>query len=115
MRKPAIKPPMPDIFALQPAYPNPFNPVTNIEFALPVNSNVDIRIYNLAGQSVYQEITVNQQAGWYTLSWEGKDISGQQVPSGVYIISLRALGTEIRAGYTGAMNFARTQKVILMK
>ncbi|OIO61127.1 MAG: hypothetical protein AUJ47_09890 [Candidatus Marinimicrobia bacterium CG1_02_48_14] len=112
----AMKPTvLPDKYQLGNAYPNPFNPSTTLEYGVPVNGNVEIRIYDMVGRLVYQEITVNQLAGWYSLVWQGKDIRGNQVPSGVYLISLTAQGTETREGYDGEMNFSQVQKVILMK
>ncbi|MCF7798107.1 MAG: T9SS type A sorting domain-containing protein, partial [Lentisphaeria bacterium] len=107
--------PLPDNFSVEAAFPNPFNPSTTLEYGLPVNAHVDFRIYDLAGRLVYQEIIVNQPAGWYALTWHGENQLGQQVPSGVYLISLTAHGTESREGYDGSMNFSKTQKVILMK
>ncbi|MCF7802484.1 MAG: T9SS type A sorting domain-containing protein [Candidatus Marinimicrobia bacterium] len=112
----AMKPTaLPEAYQLGNAYPNPFNPSTTLEYGLPITGNVDIRIFDLAGRLVYQEITVNQPAGWYALTWRGENQLGQQVPSGVYLISLTAQGTESREGYDGAVNFSQTEKVILMK
>lgn len=112
----AMKPTaLPDKYQLGNAYPNPFNPSTTLAYGLPVNGNVDIRIYDMVGRLVYQEVTVNLSAGWYSLTWDGRDIRDKQVPSGVYLISLQATGTENREGYNGDMNFSQVQKVILMK
>ncbi|MCF7902883.1 MAG: T9SS type A sorting domain-containing protein [Candidatus Marinimicrobia bacterium] len=112
----AMKPAsLPEVYQLGNAYPNPFNPSTTLEYGLPVTGNVDFRIYDMAGRLVYQEITVNQSAGWYELIWGGENQMGQPVPSGVYLISLTAHGTESREGYDGAMSFSQVQKVILMK
>ena len=54
---------IPKEFALQSAYPNPFNPVTNLKFGLPVDSKVSIQIYNLQGQVVSTLLNDNMQAG----------------------------------------------------
>ncbi len=79
----------PSGFALYPAYPNPFNPYTNLSFTLPRASVYGLKIYNVAGQLVrsYEGMA---NAGLNLLTWDGKDNLGEEVASGVYFYKLMA-------------------------
>lgn len=81
---------LPQTFTLFPNYPNPFNPETNISFALPVDSRVSLRIYNLSGQLVKTLLEENLSAGTYTVHWDGSNSSGEKVASGIYFYKLTA-------------------------
>lgn len=80
----------PDGFALQQNYPNPFNPTTTIAYQLARNSNVVLKIYNVAGQEVKTLVNEKQSAGPQRVVWDGSDNSGQQVASGIYLYKLDA-------------------------
>ncbi|MBC8414870.1 MAG: T9SS type A sorting domain-containing protein [Candidatus Cloacimonetes bacterium] len=84
-------------------YPNPFNPVTNIAYSLPEDSQISISIYNIKGQKVKTLVTGTQPAGSYNVSWEGKDESGKDVTSGIYFYKLKTKNNEI------------TRKMLLLK
>ncbi|MDP6042527.1 MAG: FlgD immunoglobulin-like domain containing protein [Candidatus Latescibacteria bacterium] len=77
-------------FALYPNYPNPFNPETVIGYSLAEVSNVQLVIYNLVGQQVRVLVNDSQAAGLYQVRWDGRDASGYQVTSGVYLYRLVA-------------------------
>lgn len=80
----------PDQYKLGNAYPNPFNPITNINFSLPIRKDISLVIYNLRGQEVVRLIdNQNLNAGSHTAMWNGLDAQGRQVASGTYIYSLR--------------------------
>ncbi len=79
----------PDRFCLFQNYPNPFNPQTNIRFALPVACNVTITIYSILGEKV-REFEKRYEAGTHTLMWDGKNSSGEEIASGVYLYKLSA-------------------------
>ncbi|MBN2105023.1 T9SS type A sorting domain-containing protein, partial [bacterium] len=66
-------------------YPNPFNPVTNIQYTLPVAAHVEIRIFNALGQQVASLIDEKQQAGVYQMQWDGSCF-----PSGLYFYRIQA-------------------------
>ncbi|MCK4548407.1 MAG: T9SS type A sorting domain-containing protein, partial [Candidatus Eisenbacteria sp.] len=68
--------------------PNPFNPETTISFGLPEASRVDLSIYNIRGQRVRQLVDGWMPAGFHKAAWDGRDVNGQQVSSGVYFYRL---------------------------
>ncbi len=95
---------MPTEFSLYQNYPNPFNPTTMIRFALPKQSNVSLKIFNLLGQLV-NEILDNKtfDAGYYEIEFDGK-----QLASGVYLYM-------IEANTAGGKQFIETKKMLMMK
>ena len=66
------------------AYPNPFNPVTTIQFGLPKDSEVKLVIYDLLGREIAKLINTNLEAGYHEIQWNGQNALGQAVSSGVY-------------------------------
>ncbi len=81
---------LPARFALYPNYPNPFNPATEIRYAIPQKSQVVLVIYNSLGQQVRMLVNERQNPGVYTSRWDGTDDRGKMVPSGVYLYRLQA-------------------------
>ena len=79
-------------FALEQNFPNPFNSGTAIRFALPVTGDVELSIYNLAGQKVATLVEGMRAAGIYEVKWDGKDARGRSLASGVYLYRLQAGG-----------------------
>jgi hypothetical protein len=80
-------------------YPNPFNPETTITFSLPVESMVELVIYNIKGQQIRTMVKQNYSQGEHKVKWDGKDGSGQISGSGVYLYSIRTSSGR----YTGKM------------
>ena len=76
---------IPDKFALQQNFPNPFNPETLIRYQLAKVSNVKITIFNLQGQLIFSLVDEIQPAGYHKTRWLAIDNSGNKVPSGVYL------------------------------
>ena len=70
--------------SLENAYPNPFNPNTNIRYQLENPGNVKIDIFNARGQLVRSFSSYHDAAGYYQINWDGRDSSGKAVSSGVY-------------------------------
>ena len=64
-------------------YPNPFNPITSITFEIPVDSDVQLSIYNLAGRKVRTLIHEIKEAGRHTIQLNGNNLS-----SGIYFYAL---------------------------
>jgi hypothetical protein len=83
---------LPQSFALSQNYPNPFNPETTIRFDLPRSGEIDLAVYNLAGQKVATLALGVREAGAYTLRWDGRDDDGTELASGVYLYRLRGGG-----------------------
>jgi flagellar hook assembly protein FlgD len=81
---------VPEAFALSQNYPNPFNSGTVIRFALPKADDVELAIYNLAGQRVMNLAQGPRNAGSYTLRWDGRDDAGRELASGMYLFRLQA-------------------------
>ncbi len=79
---------LPEKISLLPNYPNPFNPVTNIRFALPDPGRVTIDIYNTLGQKVRTLSDSYFEAGYHTLVWDGKSDASAEVSSGAYYYRL---------------------------
>jgi hypothetical protein len=90
-------------YSLRQSYPNPFNPSTTIEFALPEAADVKLTIYNALGQEVTTLVSENLKPGEYHLQWNGKDASGNPLSSGVYFYRLTA------------GSFTQTRKMMLLK
>jgi hypothetical protein len=81
---------IPNSFALFQNYPNPFNPETTIRYEVANTSNVKIQVYNLVGQLVKTLVDQKQNAGNYTIKWNGDNNHGQIVSSGVYFLKMKA-------------------------
>ncbi len=64
-------------------FPNPFNPITTIEYSLNKTDNVKLSIYNILGQKVASLLNAKQRPGEYTIKFNGTNL-----PSGIYIIKL---------------------------
>ncbi len=67
------------------AFPNPFNPSTEISFYLSAAARVSLRIFDISGRLARNLLDgVDQEAGEVRVSWDGRDDTGQTLPSGVY-------------------------------
>jgi len=96
-------PSIPLVTALNPAYPNPFNPSTTLSYSLAEPSQVEIDIYNQRGQIVRSYSKEHSAPGHYSFSFDGRDHSGVPLSSGVYLYRMRA-GT-----------FSQFRKMVLCK
>jgi hypothetical protein len=81
---------IPDGFQLHPNYPNPFNSQTFINYELPKNTRMRIRLINDQGQLVRDLFEGNQGPGWFQTVWDGRMNDGSHAASGVYICVLEA-------------------------
>lgn len=84
----------PEMTALLPNYPNPFNPETWIPYQLATSSDVQITIYDTKGIVVRTLVLGHQAAGYYThrnraAYWDGRNGLGENVASGVYFYQLQ--------------------------
>ena len=94
----ADQPATPQTFALAQCYPNPFNPTTNIQFSLPKQAYVSLKVFNVLGQLVATPVNEVRPEGTYSVAW-----SANSLPSGIYFYQLQA------GAYSGV------KKMILLK
>jgi hypothetical protein len=68
---------------------NPVRGITRIRYFVPVSGNVSLRLYDVAGREVKRLVEGEVGAGWYAISWDGRDEGGARAASGVYFCRLR--------------------------
>ncbi len=89
---------LPKDFSLSQNYPNPFNPVTEIKYALPRDSYVRLKVFNILGEEVTTLVDGEQKRGYKTVRWDAENVA-----SGIYLYRLQA------------GNFTSVKKMILLK
>ncbi len=94
---------LPSDFQLGRNYPNPFNPATTIDFAVPEDAMVTIAVYNMLGQKVATLVNQPLVAGHHQVQWNGVNEANRPVASGVYVYHMEAPG------------FNDARKMILLK
>ncbi len=99
---------LPDQFALSQNFPNPFNPETEISFALPEPSTVRLTVLDILGREIVVLEDGLLPAGHRTARWNGRNTKGEPVGSGVYFYRITALG---ESGKT----FSQTMKMLVTK
>ncbi len=78
---------IPETTELQPAYPNPFNPVTRIPFTMSTATQVKISVYNIAGRKIATLLNSSVSAGHHEIIWNAGTYS-----SGIYFVRMEAAG-----------------------
>ena len=100
------RPLLPDKFMLSQNYPNPFNPTTTIPFALPRQSTVTLKVYNLLGEVVATPLDrVVREGGYYEEPFDASSL-----PSGIYFYRFTAVATD---GENPA--FQQVRKIVLLR
>ena len=94
---------LPTEYAVSQNYPNPFNPFTNIQYQLPRANHLRLTIYNIRGEEVRTLVDDRQEAGYYSIKWDGTNNVGEKVASGIYLYKMTA------------GKFMNTKKMILLK
>ena len=89
---------IPEDYALHPSYPNPFNPITNISYSLPIDTKVKLEVYNINGELINTLHNGIKIAGNHSIEW-----NAEGYPSGVYFVKFNA------------EEFTQTQKLMLIK
>ena len=83
---------LPRSMELSQNYPNPFNPTTIVSFTIPGqsgNEHVTLRVYDVAGRLIQTLIDEPRSAGLHTVQWNGQDLHGSPVASGVYFYRIQ--------------------------
>jgi hypothetical protein len=78
---------VPNTYKLSQNYPNPFNPTTKIDFAIPKNGFVTLKIYDVLGREVRKLVNETKTAGYYSVDFNASEFS-----SGVYFYKLESNG-----------------------
>jgi len=94
---------IPEEYALFQNDPNPFNPETFIEYAVPEDAHVRLVIYNVMGQRVSTLVDGFRSVGYHQIIWDGRDSQGRLVSAGVYFYRLTA------------GEFSETKRMLLLK
>ncbi len=81
---------LPQVLSLEQNAPNPFNPETNISFALPAAELAKLEVYDVLGQRVAVVWEGLLAPGRYQMLWNGRDSQGRPAASGVYIYRLQS-------------------------
>ena len=89
--------------ALNPNYPNPFNPETTISYSVKEPGRVRLEVFNIKGQKVKTLVDEDRATGHYKLVFNAKDTRGRNLSSGVYLLRMSAPG------------YQKTSKMIFMK
>ncbi len=92
---------LPAAYAVEPNYPNPFNPTTTIRYAVPRDAAVTLELVNIAGQIVARFDEGVQSAGWHTAA-----VDASQFASGIYFARLRAQSPEDGERVIGTVKMA---------
>ncbi len=82
--------PLPRVFGLSQSCPNPSRGDIMVRYQLPQDVHVSLRLFNLAGQVVRTLVHEAQRPGYYSVRWDGKDVLGKPLASGVYLCRLQA-------------------------
>ena len=95
---------MPDKYGIIEIYPNPFNPIANIQFEISEFTQATLSIYDLNGRLLKILLDNKMNPGQYSSVWSGTDMQGYQVSSGIYLIVLEAGRQKVQ-----------TRKMVLLK
>ena len=91
-------------YNLEQNYPNPFNPETTIRFQIPKSAFVSLKIFDVTGREIRTLVNETKSEGLYTVKWDGRNINGAMVGSGIYFYKLVLDGKQIS-----------TKKMVLIK
>ena len=100
---------LPTRFDLAQNFPNPFNPTTTIQIALPEAARVQLIIYNALGQEVRRLMNGVLEAGYHSFRWDGTGNQGHAMPSGIYFYRMDA------RPLNGQGTITRVRKLLLLR
>ncbi len=96
---------VPKQYALEQAYPNPFNPTTVIRYSLPVNGYVVLKVYDMLGEGVGTLVNETKVPGSYEVTFHGSGLA-----SGIYFYRLEATSTA-----DPTRTFIQVRKMVVIK
>ena len=105
----------PTTFALDQNFPNPFNPTTKIQYQLPTDSRVSLKVYDVLGREVVTLVNEDRPAGYHDVQWNARlrsaNSGGQasEVASGVYFYRIEA------QPLSGGQGFQSVKKLMMLK
>jgi len=89
---------LPQSYNLTQNFPNPFNPSTLIEYSLPEEGFVSLKVYNLLGEEVITLVNENKKAGIYTVKFDGIGLTSgvyfYRITSGDYTLTKKMMLTK---------------------
>ncbi len=94
---------LPEKFMLEQNYPNPFNPRTTLRFGLPQSASVSVKVLDILGREVNKLLDEKLAAGFHQVDWDGTDMDGRAVSSGLYFYQVEQNGQVL----TGKMTLLR--------
>ena len=89
---------VPSYFSLHQNFPNPFNPSTNIEFEIPKNCFIDLKIYDISGKNIHTIVSEYKPAGKYSATFNASELG-----TGIYFYKLETT------------DFTQTKKMVVIK
>lgn len=94
---------IPTEFNLAQNYPNPFNPTTKIEYALPVDGRVSMKVFDITGREMMNLVNDVKSAGYYSVNFNGANLA-----SGIYFYRIEVMAD-------GVMKYQLTRRMVLVK
>lgn len=82
-------------FILHQNSPNPFTHTTKIQYSIPLERSVSLKIYNIKGELVTELVDEHKDKGTYEVAWDGRDRNGNKVVSGVYFYQFLSGDTKV--------------------
>ena len=95
---------VPTEFNVSEAYPNPFNPSTQIKFDLPEDGFVTLNVFDVLGRKVAEVVKGNNAAGYHAATWNASNVA-----SGVYFARFTA------TDQFGKLRFSKINKLVLSR
>jgi plastocyanin len=95
---------LPSNYLLLQNYPNPFNPATTISYALPYESKISVKIYDVSEKQITELADNTESAGYHNLNFNADNLA-----SGIYFYRIEAVSID------GTRKFDDTKKMILLK
>ncbi|MBV6480064.1 MAG: hypothetical protein HGGPFJEG_02898 [Ignavibacteria bacterium] len=92
----------PEKFSLSQNYPNPFNPSTKINYDLPVDANVSLKVYDMTGKEIVTLVNEYKSAGYHTAEFNALNLS-----TGVYLYRISV--------HNGGQSFTSEKRMVLIK